>query len=1278
MKRFPRKLIQTIVCFGAVIVIVLAIGIGMFRLMLLRAPVYQEEIKAWASNSIGMDVEFAGMNARWRLSGPELSFYDTELNHHVTGASALNAEEVSIGVGLWRLIADRELVVDRVTIRDTSIDLQRNGDGTWLLQGIAFSELVGEREMSADAGDIVFIGEDIAVDFEDLSSGRLVPFDLQSVVISRNSSELRVDSEINLQASFGERLEIAASRRLGPAADDIWHLYVEADSINLAEWSRFKPESLPEIQSGTADFVLWFDLDVGQVDNASANVVLSDLQAVGQQEGMPLGLQGSFEYSLGPEEWLFGANQMRLVTVEGTWPQSSVQLRLEQGDDGTISDLRANASYFSLDDLEYLDAWLSEDWRQLLDNYQPSGVVQDVQLELRGLGTPEPEFDMSANLDQVGFAVLGEWPGVRDFSGRVRADRDGGRIEIESNNLTFDFGEHLPAPLILDDAFGTLIWRRNRDGIIVLSDSVQIRNADLDSQMSLQVSIPVDGSSPIVDFDSTWSVFDVSALPRYLPVKFVTPKLHAWLTDALVSGYVRRGTTRLSGSLDDFPFDDDEGIFRIDARLEDTVLQYRPDWPAPVFRHLDVVVENKRVYSEENSADNYGISIEDARMEIADFQEPVLTIDTFATGTMQSIKTFVIDSPIATVFRGQLDRVSVDGEASFDLSIVLPINNVADYDFTTRIRASDAMMALDGFPSPLRELNGTVTISRDHLSSESLFATFLGNPVDLTLNRLPDPTLSHRNVLSATGSTTTEALQAELGVQLNGIVSGTTNYKATLHFPNDRSPEPGMFQIVVESDLLGLQSSLPAPLDKQADEVVRMTASIDYPTPDRIVTAGSLAGEVNWIGNLARENGKWDFDRGVVSVGEYPRAANVRGLHIHGQLAEVDLHEWLAVIRRGNQTVGVSDRIRTIDLDVGDLQVVGQTFTDHRIEVNRSGRDWVILLTGDEVSGTVTVPYDFSAGRPMVLDMERLALSGGNGPIDDDRPAPIDPRSLPALSVHAVDFTLGGRRFGALDVDFDRTPRGLESINLRTSNDTFSVSGSAGWIVDTYAESDQRTYITSVLQSNNTEKTFSQLDYDPGIIGDAMEISMDLQWPGSPLRDFMAVLNGDVNVSLAEGRLSEVNPGAGRVFGLMSFTALPRRLSLDFSDVFISGFGYDQIVGDFRLVNGNAYTCNLTLIGPAADVGIVGRAGLLSRDYDQVAIVSTNVGNTLPVAGFFLGGPQIAAALLVFAQVFRKPLKDMGQVFYSVEGSWDDPGIDLADSTRFADTSSRAGCLSSE
>jgi uncharacterized protein (TIGR02099 family) len=1276
MKQLLRRLIQAVAYLGAAVVILLAIAVGIFRLMLPRLPEYQEEIKSWASTAIGMNVEFTGMNARWRLSGPELSFYGAGLSDNETGTSVLNAEEVSIGVGLWRLVADRELVVDRVTIRDTAIDVRQDGDGNWLLQEISVAEFLAELDLPASAGrDVVIVGQDIDVDYEHPSSGQLVPFNVRSFVVASNSAELRIETEIDLPGAFGDRLEIAANRRLGPAAPDFWQMYVEADSLNLAGWRRLEQVPLPEIRSGSADFVLWFDLADGKIDNASANVVISNLQAVGQDAGSPLGLQGSFEYSVDPDGWLLGANQMRLVTVQGDWPQSSLQLRIERDEEGVLQNLRGNASYFNL---AYLEAWLPAERRQLLEDYQPSGVMRNLEFELRGMDGEQTDFDISADLEQAGFAALDGQPGVREFSGRVRADRDGGRIEIESTNLTLDLGEHLPAPFVLDDAFGTVIWRRNRDGIIVLSDSVQIRNADFDSQMSLQVSIPAEGGSPVVDFESNWSVFDVSAVRRYLPIKLITPRLRAWLSEALVSGYVRRGTTRFNGAVADFPFENNEGVFRIDARLEDTVLRYRPDWPAPVFRHLDIVVENTRLFSEENSADNNGINVEDARLEIADLRDPVLTIDTFATGTMQSIKSFVTESPISRIFGDQLDRVSVDGDASFDLSIVLPIKSTTDYEFITRIRASDATMRVAGFPAPLTEVNGTVTVSRDDITSESLFATFLGSTIDLSLERMPDPLGPHGVVLTGIGQTTVGALQAELDIPLSGVIGGNANYTATVRFPNGNSPDKGPLQITVDSDLFGIQSNLPAPLDKSDDESLPMTASIEFHSPTEITTAGSLDGEINWTGLFVRRDQDWDFDRGVVAVGEYPRAADVRGLHIHGQLAEIDLHEWLAQGRRGNRETGLGERIRTIDLSIGRLYAVGQTFVDHRIEVNRSGRDWVILLTGDDAAGTISVPYDFSSGRSMTLDMDRLVLPGNDAAEDRDPPSLLDPRSLPGISVRAREFALGERQFGSLAVDFERTTQGLEAANLRTNHDTFSVAGSAGWVVDGLSEAGQRTYITAALQSNNVQDTFNRLAYDPGIISDAMEITLDLEWPGGPRHDFMEVLSGNVNVSLAAGRLSEVNPGAGRVFGLMSFTALPRRLSLDFSDVFESGFGYDQIIGDFRLVDGNAYTCNLTLTGPAADVGIVGRAGLVTRDYDQAAIVSANVGSTLPVAGFFLGGPQVAAALLVFSQVFKKPLKDVGQVFYSVAGSWDEPGINATDSQGFADVSGRAGCLDQE
>ena len=62
-----RKIAKVIAYMAAAVVILLAIAVGLFRLMLPRIPEYQDEIKAWADAAIGMQVEFAGMNARWRL-----------------------------------------------------------------------------------------------------------------------------------------------------------------------------------------------------------------------------------------------------------------------------------------------------------------------------------------------------------------------------------------------------------------------------------------------------------------------------------------------------------------------------------------------------------------------------------------------------------------------------------------------------------------------------------------------------------------------------------------------------------------------------------------------------------------------------------------------------------------------------------------------------------------------------------------------------------------------------------------------------------------------------------------------------------------------------------------------------------------------------------------------------------------------------------------------------------------------------------------------------------
>ena len=165
---------------------------------------------------------------------------------------------------------------------------------------------------------------------------------------------------------------------------------------------------------------------------------------------------------------------------------------------------------------------------------------------------------------------------------------------------------------------------------------------------------------------------------------------------------------------------------------------------------------------------------------------------------------------------------------------------------------------------------------------------------------------------------------------------------------------------------------------------------------------------------------------------------------------------------------------------------------------------------------------------------------------------------------------------------------------------------------------------------------------------------------------------------IGDGRLEEVKPGAGRVFGLLSVAALPRRLALDFRDVFGKGFAFDKIQGTFTLIDGNTYTCDLSLESPAADIGIVGRAGLVTRDYEQSAVVSASFGNALPVAGALVAGPQVAAALLIFSQIFKKPLQEATQIYYGIGGTFDEPDIETITPEIFALSGAMAGCVNED
>ena len=185
--------------------------------------------------------------------------------------------------------------------------------------------------------------------------------------------------------------------------------------------------------------------------------------------------------------------------------------------------------------------------------------------------------------------------------------------------------------------------------------------------------------------------------------------------------------------------------------------------------------------------------------------------------------------------------------------------------------------------------------------------------------------------------------------------------------------------------------------------------------------------------------------------------------------------------------------------------------------------------------------------------------------------------------------------------------------------------------------------------------------------GEKGRVTADLSWPGAPEVSAIGRLSGRIEISAKNGNLTAVEPGAGRVFGLMSLAHLGRRLALDFDDLTGKGLAFDTLSGTFRLTNGVAYTDNLTLRGSAAEIGLAGQTNLRERSYDQTAVVTGQLGASLGVAGALAGGPAVGAALLLFSQIFKEPLKGVTRGYYRITGSWDDPQIRRIDAREMKD-----------
>jgi len=202
------------------------------------------------------------------------------------------------------------------------------------------------------------------------------------------------------------------------------------------------------------------------------------------------------------------------------------------------------------------------------------------------------------------------------------------------------------------------------------------------------------------------------------------------------------------------------------------------------------------------------------------------------------------------------------------------------------------------------------------------------------------------------------------------------------------------------------------------------------------------------------------------------------------------------------------------------------------------------------------------------------------------------------------------------------------------------------------------------MASESLGEFLQSMDISSSMEGGQTLVDFSAWWPGSPATFALSRLNGEVVFSVVDGNITNASSGTGRLLGLLSIQALPKRLSLDFRDVFDAGFSFDEATGTFMMENGRARTDDLLLKSSAASISVSGSTNLVDKQYDQLLTIRPGLGNTLPIIGALAAGPGGAAAGLALQGLLHSQLGEATQVQYTITGDWDNPDFEAVDVKR--------------
>ena len=913
----------------------------------------------------------------------------------------------------------------------------------------------------------------------------------------------------------------------------------------------------------------------------------------------------------------------------------------------------------------------------------------------------------------TGVTAATRWhPGVRNAQLDFKFDEKSGsaqmRVEQGSISLPGVFEE---ATVPLDQFSAAFEWQVNGDQLQLQLPQFKFANADAQGEGKARwhTADPATSSAKsrfpgILDLQGTLSRAEGTRVHRYLPM-FVAQEARRYVRDAVLQGKVSQGSFKIKGDLYNMPFvDPSQGEFRVATQITGATFDYVPrallaagalPWPALTQINGELVFDRQSMAikgATARVANAPSVQLSKVEAVIADLtQRQQVAISSDARGNSADLLSIVNNSPLRDISNQVLSQATMSGVADVKLRLLLPLQELDKSRVQGTVTLAGNDLQFSAQSPQLQQVRGQISFSEKGFVLRDANARAFGGEIRIEGGSRPAAGPNDVTVaLRAQGTATADGLRQakELGYlsRLAAQANGSTTYAANMSFRR------GIPEISVTSSLQGMALSLPQPMVKTADTtlplryeniLIRESLADGRKLQDQVsLEIGSLA-SINYWRDISGNTPRVIRGRiGVgLSAGESIAANDDPGVAANINFAQLDTDAWEKVLAGAEQpaiagkvvSAGMSPESLAyfpsiLSVRARELTIQGRTLHNVVVGGSRDNLTWRANMDARELNGYLEYrqPSSNNAGR-VYARLARLSVAAA---VASDIEATLDqqPSSIPALDVIVEDLELRGRRLGRVELEaINRENAGvrewrLARLNVSLPEAQFTAFGNwtqlgGSATANTNRNERRRTALNFKLDIADSGELLKRFGQDKVLARGKGVMQGQIAWLGAPWALDYNSMNGGFNVLVESGQFLQADPGIAKLLGVLSLQSLPRRLALDFRDVFTEGFSFDFIRGDIKIEQGVAFTNNLQMKGVNAAVLMEGTAHIDRevQDLKVVVVPEINAGTASLVATAI--NPAIGLGTFLAQLILRRPLIEAATQEFHITGSWVEPQV---------------------